>query len=56
MSIWHSVKSEEIDIDNDEQEISFFVWNNHNGNIYAVLTFEQIKKIYDKIKDTPEDK
>lgn len=51
MSEWHDIPREDIDIDRDGQEVNLLVTRNDFGNIYATLTFDQIREIH---KSLPE--
>lgn len=49
MSEWHELKDKDIDIDFTRREVNILVTENYYGNIYLTLTFDQIKRIRDKI-------
>jgi len=49
MSQWYEANSEDILLDLEHQEVEILVTVNDLGNIYATLTFEQIKIINNKI-------
>lgn len=49
MSEWYEIKNEDIEVDMTEKEINILVTDNDCGNVYATLTFEQIKSIYNDI-------
>lgn len=45
MSTWYEVKEDDIDIDHDDKEVSFFVCNDDYGRVYLSLSFDQIQSI-----------
>jgi hypothetical protein len=49
MSGWYHIRSEDIEIDNDNSEVDLYVTHNDQGSVYAVLTFEQIAKLHAEI-------
>ena len=52
MSKWYTVEDEDIDIDDNNRQVNVLVTEDETGNIYAVLTFEQIKNIFaEMLKD-----
>jgi len=55
MSKWFEIHKSDIDIDYDDEEVSFFVCTDAHGSIYLTLSFEQIKEIASKLDDEAED-
>jgi len=51
MSEWYEVEKEDIDIDYDDKEVSFFVCANDQGRVYLSLSFNQINEIASKINN-----
>lgn len=51
MSFFYDIHDEDIDVDLDMKEINLLVHNDDMGNVWATLTFDQIKEIYKKISD-----
>lgn len=52
MSIWINLEDRDIDVEMDEEEVQIVVGgNNLDGNIWAVITFDQITKINKMIKE-----
>ena len=49
MSEWYEVEKKDIAIDSFDSEVSFYVCNYDQGNIYLTLSFDQIKEIADEI-------
>lgn len=49
MSQWHEIEDADISVDIDAVDI--LVTSNDQGNIYASLTFDQVKRIYEEIKE-----
>jgi hypothetical protein len=49
MSTWYEVEDDEIDIDYQDKEVSFFVCNDDAGRVYLSLSFDQLKKIASKL-------
>ncbi len=47
MSAWYEVTSGDISVDNDKREFDILVTSNDRGNIYSILTFEQVKRMYE---------
>ena len=47
MSNWINI--EDYEISPDEEEVSFFVYHNQYGSVYAVLDYAKIREIYEKI-------
>lgn len=45
MSEWYQADKEDIHVNLAEKEVDILVTSNDNGNIYSILTFEQIKGI-----------
>ena len=50
MSTWYEVEADEIDVDFNMKEVSFFVCNDDNGRIYLSLSFDQIQEIVSRIE------
>lgn len=49
MSKWYEPEKDDMSIDEDKNEVNILVTNDDSGNIYAVLTFDQIKYIYGEL-------
>jgi len=49
MSEWYKPEKEDIEIDQETNEVNIWVKANDWGNVYATLTFDQIKEIAEKI-------
>ena len=45
MSEWVEVNLKEFEVDHPRKEVSVLVSANDNGNIYAILSFDTIKKL-----------
>ncbi len=50
MSVYKNIEDDEIDISFMDKEVSVYTGYDYAGSIYGILTFEQIKAIYDKIE------
>ena len=50
MSEWHDIKQDDIEIDGAKEEVNLLVTSTDWGNVYAILTFEQINEIYNKLQ------
>ena len=50
MSEWIEINTPDIEINPAVEEVNMWIKADNSGNIYATLTFEQIKEIYEKIK------
>ena len=55
MSEWYAIKTEDISLNLEEYEVNLYVKQNDFGAVYATLTFEQIRDIYEKFKSAYED-
>ena len=49
MSTWYKAQAGDIDIDEIDEEVNFYVCNGDDGSIYLTLSFDQIKEIASKI-------
>ena len=49
MSEWLYIETQHIEIDKDLEEVAVWVKQNDFGSVYAIFTFEQIKKIHKDI-------
>jgi hypothetical protein len=49
MSEWNNIEDDDIDVELEDKEVNIYAGYNDFGSIYAVLTFEQIDKIYKEI-------
>ena len=49
MSTWYEIEADDIEIDYQDKEVSFFVCNDDQGRIYLSLSFDQIKEIAEKL-------
>jgi len=45
MSTWHEIDNNDIEINCDDKSVDILVSNDSWGNVYATLTFEQVKEI-----------
>ena len=52
MSKWYVAEDEDIEVDWNENQVDFLVCSDRDGNIYTSLSFDQIRKIAEKI-DAP---
>ncbi len=50
MSVYKHIEDDDIDIDCSSKEVSVYTGYDYAGSIYGVLTFKQIKAIYDEIE------
>ena len=50
MSEWYEPKGDDIEVDQERSEVNIHVTHNDFGNIYAVLTFDQIRALYKEIE------
>ena len=50
MSMWYELKAEDIEIDTKEKEFNLHVGFDDQGNNYATITFDQIKAMYEELK------
>ena len=50
MSAWYEVTADDIVVDHNMKEVSFFVCNDDQGRIYLSLSFYQIQEIVAKIE------
>lgn len=57
MSQWHETREENIEIDFKARDLEIWVTDNDFGSVYLTLTFDQIKRISDRINanKTPTD-
>ena len=55
MSEWYFPEEDDIEPDGDTSQVNILVTSNDFGNIYAVLTFDQIREIYEHIKEADND-
>ena len=51
MSDWNNIDDECIEVDNEEKEVNILVTSNEWGNVYCILTFDQINQIKAKMDD-----
>ena len=51
MSEWNDIEDSDIEINFKTKEVEILAGDNHFGAIYAVLTFDRIKKICERIQD-----
>ncbi len=49
MSSWHEIDDVDIDLELLYSHVNLLVTCNDDGNVYAILTFDQIKKLHEKI-------
>ena len=50
MSKWYELEDDEIEIDQIDEEVTFFVCNDKQGSVYLTLSFDQIKEIASKLE------
>lgn len=51
MSEWNNIDDSDVEVNFKTNEVEIYAGANDFGSIYAVLTFKQIKEIYERIKD-----
>lgn len=51
MSIYYEVTPDEIDINLEDKEVSFYVHSDDQGSVYMSLSFDQIREIAKKIEN-----
>lgn len=49
MSEWFDIQEEDISTDVECKEVHLLVTDNGFGNVYGILTFDQIENIYNEI-------
>ena len=51
MSEWYDINQDCVSIDREGKEVDIFVHQDNFGSVYAVITFEEIERIYNAIQD-----
>lgn len=49
MSKWYEIPSRDISLDEENQQVDLLVCDDYSGNVYAILTFDQVEWLYGKI-------
>lgn len=49
MSYWYEPKDVDIDVDREGRSVDIYLYSDKFGAVYASLSFDQIKSLYDEI-------
>lgn len=49
MSEWYEAKDEDISVNQEDKEVEVWVMQGELGSVYVTLTFDQARKIFEKI-------
>lgn len=49
VSKWFDIAPEQIDVDKKTKEVNLYITNDDDGSLYVILTFDQIKELYDRV-------
>jgi len=49
MSEWYAIDDDGLEVDHEVAEVWFYVKQNDQGSVYATITFNQVRKIYEEI-------
>jgi len=50
MSEWNNIKSEDIEVNHELEEVGILVKQDDFGNVYATLTFDQWRHVLEEIE------
>lgn len=53
MSEWYEPTDDDIELDWKNEQVDIHVTHSRRGNVYASLSFEQIRKLAKEIEDKP---
>ena len=51
MSEWWAIDDDGLEVDYEIDEVWFFVKQNNQGSVYATVTFDQVRKLYEGINE-----
>ena len=54
MSIWRELKDDDIDFDFEQNQVEILASEDHNGNNYVTLTFDQIRAMWQTVLEDGE--
>ncbi len=49
MSKWYHIDTKDIDLDSGG-EVNLLITSDDQGNIYGILTYEQVRELYERIQ------